>query len=123
MDLGLGTFFCFDVFLFNVVCDFQKLDCCVGEACFGMMKPLNTGCEMNFTLPSFSGMTGGLQGFEAPMTRAEAGAMFLVMDSPAKIGVSRPRRFSTLAQSLPAKTPCAKRIGGGWWNVCRRQKM
>ena len=27
---------------------------------------------MNFSMPSFSGMAGGLQGFEAPMTRAEA---------------------------------------------------
>lgn len=30
--------------------------------------------QMNFNMPSFSGMAGGLQGFEAPMTRAEAGA-------------------------------------------------
>eukprot|EP00438_Fugacium_kawagutii_P019188 Skav219377 [mRNA] locus=scaffold76:692716:705432:- [translate_table: standard] len=31
-----------------------------------------SGVKMNFNMPSFSGMTGGLQGFEAPMTRAEA---------------------------------------------------
>mmetsp|Transcript_38324 Transcript_38324/g.82677 ORF Transcript_38324/g.82677 Transcript_38324/m.82677 type:complete len:167 (+) Transcript_38324:36-536(+) len=31
-----------------------------------------SGVKMNFNLPSFSGMAGGLQGFESPMTRAEA---------------------------------------------------
>eukprot|EP00434_Breviolum_minutum_P031093 symbB.v1.2.027499.t1/scaffold2828.1/size70857/4 len=31
-----------------------------------------SGVKMNFSMPSFSGMAGGLQGFEAPMTRAEA---------------------------------------------------
>mmetsp|Transcript_43278 Transcript_43278/g.68537 ORF Transcript_43278/g.68537 Transcript_43278/m.68537 type:complete len:144 (+) Transcript_43278:50-481(+) len=31
-----------------------------------------SGVKMNFNLPSFSGMAGGLQGFESPMSRAEA---------------------------------------------------